>query len=187
MKYRTDANIVLPSSKVPPPSFEQLSELVMHASISPPQNLCICQSKAKKISTNSIDKALEWCIYLQSYIIENQSILTTNTWKTLCLTLHPCKTQPLVLRKLLRKGWDYTHINTVLSHHISVCSIKLQLQFLVLFRIRPSATCGPFRGEEDPFDIVLDLIASWNDSAWAIIITFITTPGVVAAVIMILW
>ncbi len=36
--YRTDASITPSSSKAPPPSFEQISELAMHASISPPQN-----------------------------------------------------------------------------------------------------------------------------------------------------
>ncbi len=38
-KYRTDASITPPSSKAPPPSFEPISELAMHASISPPQNV----------------------------------------------------------------------------------------------------------------------------------------------------
>ncbi|XP_072044198.1 transmembrane channel-like protein 7 isoform X2 [Amphiura filiformis] len=55
-----------------------------------------------------------------------------------------------------------------------------------LSEIRPSANCGPFRGVESPFDIVVELIESWNDSAWAIIIEFVSTPGFVAAVIMIL-
>ncbi len=36
--YRTDASITPPSSKAPPPSFELISELAMHASVSPPQN-----------------------------------------------------------------------------------------------------------------------------------------------------
>ncbi len=51
---------------------------------------------------------------LQSYNIENQSILI------LCPTWHPCKAPPLMLRKFrVKKGWDYTHISTVL-HFYSV-------------------------------------------------------------------
>ena len=37
-KYHIDQSIIPPSSKVPTPKFQQLSELDMHASISPPQN-----------------------------------------------------------------------------------------------------------------------------------------------------
>ncbi len=39
IKYRTDTSMTPPSSKTPPPSFEPISELAMHVSISSSQDL----------------------------------------------------------------------------------------------------------------------------------------------------
>ncbi|KAL5018570.1 hypothetical protein ScPMuIL_004292 [Solemya velum] len=54
--------------------------------------------------------------------------------------------------------------------------------------VRPSANCGPFRGQETPYQVVVDLIDSWKGSYPELyeFIGIIASPGFITAVLVVL-
>jgi hypothetical protein len=60
---------------------------------------------------------------------------------------------------------------------------------IVFFRIRPSADCGPFRGQNKAYDIVLTLVDSWKHDYKVLyeIVKMVSSPGLIAGVLICLW
>ncbi|XP_071797376.1 transmembrane channel-like protein 7 [Asterias amurensis] len=70
-----------------------------------------------------------------------------------------------------------------LMYAICVCCVGYSM-----VNTKPSMECGPFRGLNSPFDVWTQLVNKWDESqkVWKFIITFMTTQGVVAGLIILL-
>lgn len=58
-----------------------------------------------------------------------------------------------------------------------------------VFSIEPSGQCGPYRGKSKAYDVIIELINYWEEKERIIsdIIDFVTSPGFVAGIIIVLW
>ncbi|XP_071489426.1 transmembrane channel-like protein 7 [Diadema antillarum] len=57
-----------------------------------------------------------------------------------------------------------------------------------IVQIEPSDSCGPFRGRNATYDVVIDLFSRWQESEKVIstVVVILTNPGILVAVILIL-
>ena len=58
---------------------------------------------------------------------------------------------------------------------------------LTVFRVK-SSTCGPFRHFPYPYSVILDVFEVTDDSSgFVLFIRFITRPGVIGGVLLVMW
>ncbi|XP_013408571.1 transmembrane channel-like protein 6 [Lingula anatina] len=71
----------------------------------------------------------------------------------------------------------------LLAFFVTVVAVVYSIVF-----IKPSETCGPYRGMNESYEVVTEMITSWQDEVRGLgdAIAFITSPGFVAGIITVL-
>ena len=58
---------------------------------------------------------------------------------------------------------------------------------LTIFRVKPSA-CGPFRNYGYPYIVILDVFQVTEDTnGFVLFIRYITRPGVIGGILLVMW
>ncbi|KAJ8037845.1 Transmembrane channel-like protein 5 [Holothuria leucospilota] len=102
------------------------------------------------------------------------------------LTFYVKRTSVLYNCKPSKQAWRASLAKTVfliiLYIFFGICGFSVGY---ILAQLKPSESCGPFRGEESPFSVLLNVVDQWTGFIETIL-KILTSPGFVLAIIIVL-
>lgn len=87
------------------------------------------------------------------------------------------------------KAWRASRTHTIFLGFLFFFFLLTTVAVAVsIITITPSNDCGPFRGQDKAYDVVINLVESWKDDYKVLheIVKVISSPGVIAGVLVIL-